>query len=175
VDSELEKLALYVGDRASIELADVELLVERSREEEYLELSNALQARKFNEVLDYGLQAMGQGQHPLQILGAVASVLRRMVADKERYARMKLSSRMSYRDFQEDVYPVLQEEAKKDGKKLGHAYVCYLGWQAQSRYERAELLKGLLAAGDCDLAIKSSADPRAALERLLIQICAKPA
>lgn len=168
--SELEKLALYVGERASIEADDVRLLVLRAREEEYLELADAIQKRDVRAAVAYADEAMGQGTHALQILGAAAGIFRRLLEDKERYSRMKLAPRLNYREFQEDVFPVLQDEAKQSGKKLPHPYVAFLGWQAQSKYGRDELVKLLLAAADCDLELKSSAPPRVALERLLLRL-----
>lgn len=168
--SELEKLALYVGERPSIEADDVRLLVVRARGEEYLELADAIQKRDVRAAVAYAGEAMGQGTHALQILGAVAGIFRRLLEDKERYSRMKLPPRMNYREFQEDVYPVLQDEAKASGKKLPHAYVAFLGWQAQSKYRRDELVKLLLAVGECDLELKSSAPARVSLERLLLRL-----
>jgi DNA polymerase-3 subunit delta len=170
LQSELEKLALYVGARATIEVDDVRLLVKRAREEEYTELANAVQGRDARAALAYAQEAMGQGSHALQILGALVNLVRRLLEDKERYRRLKLAPRLNYRDFQEDVYGLLQEEAKATGKKLPHAYVAYLGFQAQGRFAREELIALLLACGEADLELKSSGNPRLVLERVLLRL-----
>jgi DNA polymerase-3 subunit delta len=171
IQSELEKLALYVGERNAIEADDVRLLVTRTRDEEYFELADALQHRNLPAALRYAAEALGQGANALQILGGVAGVLRRLLEDKERYLRLNLSSRLNYKDFQEVVYPGLVGDAKASGKKPPHVYACFLGWQAQSRFERNELVEALLAAGECDLELKSSSPPRLALEKLLFRLC----
>ncbi|MBS2032769.1 MAG: DNA polymerase III subunit delta [Deltaproteobacteria bacterium] len=168
--SEVEKLALYVGERPTIEPDDVKLLVLRAREEEFLELANAVQSRDVRGALAYVDEALGQGTHGLQIVGALASILRRLIDDKERYARMKLASRLNYRDFQDDVYPELSDDAKATGKKPPHPYVAFLGFQAQARFSRAELLGLLRAVGECDLELKTSAPQQVALERVLLRL-----
>jgi DNA polymerase-3 subunit delta len=150
---------------------DVRLLVARAREDEFFELADAIQKRDVAAALAYADDAMGQGAAALQILFGAGTILRRLLEDKERYARLNLSPRLNYREFQEVVYPGLVGEAKAAGKKLPHAYVCFLGWQAQARYSRAELVQALLAAGECDLELKSSADPAVALERLILRVC----
>jgi hypothetical protein len=53
--------------------------------------------------------------------------------------------------------------------------VCFLGWQAQSRFQRDELVQALLAAGECDLELKSSGPARVSLERLMFQVCHRAA
>ena len=83
LQSELEKLATY-AEGSTIESADVALLVAHTREEEYFELSEALQNRSLKSALDYAEDAMGQGTHALQLLGAVASVTRGMLENHER-------------------------------------------------------------------------------------------
>src|SRR5690606_40712020 len=75
VQSELEKLAIY-ADGATIQAADVELLVGRAREEEYGELAEALQKRDLPAALRYVNEALANGSHGLLLLGAVASVVR---------------------------------------------------------------------------------------------------
>jgi len=168
--SEVEKLAIYVGERPSIEADDVKLLVLRAREEEFLELANAVQERNVRAALGYVNEALGQGTHGLQIVGALASILRRLIDDKEHYAQLKLGPRMNYRDFQDDVYPGVQDELKAAGKKPPHPYVAFLSFQAQARFSRAELLALLLAVGDCDLELKNSAHQQVALERVLLRL-----
>lgn len=167
---ELEKLALYVGERPTIELEDVRLLVRRAREEEYTELADAVQKRDLKAALQYVDDALEQGQQGLMILGALAGLFRRLLDDHERYRRMRLPGRVDYRSFQSDVMPLLMEEAKTTGRKVPHAYVCFLGWQGQQRYRREELLALVLACGEADLALKSSASSRLVLQRLLLRV-----
>jgi DNA polymerase-3 subunit delta len=168
--SEVEKLAIYVGERASIEPDDVRLLVRRGREDDHFELAEAVQKRDVKRALAYIDEALQNRVFELLILGALAAAFRRLLEDKERYARMKLPGRLNYRQFDDQVMPRLQEEAKATGRKLPHPFVAFMGWEAQARFGRNELIDLLLAAGDCDVELKSSAVPRVALQRLVLRL-----
>jgi len=171
LQSELEKLALY-ADGPSIRAEDVELLVGRAREEEFLELSDALQKRDLRAALRYTTDAMGQGHHPLQLLGAVASILRTLIENGERARKHGASNaRMSFNDFKADVFPAIEREAKAAKARLPHPYAVYLGMQAAARYGRKDLLAGLGACAEADLALKSSANGRLVIERLMWGLC----
>ncbi|HZN92331.1 MAG TPA: DNA polymerase III subunit delta, partial [Myxococcales bacterium] len=83
LQAEMEKLALFV-EGSVIEEGDVELLVAHAREEEFLELSDALQKKDLQAALKYVEEAVGQGTHPLQLVGAVASITRSLLENHER-------------------------------------------------------------------------------------------
>jgi DNA polymerase III subunit delta len=171
VQSELEKLALYV-ESAVIEPADVELLVGRAREEEYLELSDALQRRDLVAALRYVEDAMGHGAHGLQLLGAVASVVRGLLEAQDRLDRYSRGSPpRSFDDFKARVWPGVEREAKEEKGRAPHPYGAFLGMQAAARYGRQGLLRSLVACAEADLALKSSAGGKLVLERLLWTVC----
>jgi len=83
IQSELEKLALYVQG-PTIEAKDVALLVSHAREEEFLELSDALQRRDWPAALKYVDDALEQGAPPLLLLGAVGSIIRTLLLNHDR-------------------------------------------------------------------------------------------
>src|SRR5262249_7728826 len=87
LQSELEKLALH-SEGAVIQAHEVKLLVSHSREEEFLELSDAIQKRDLAAGLRYVEEAIGQGSHPLQLLGAMASILRTLILNHDRLVRL---------------------------------------------------------------------------------------
>ncbi len=174
LQSELEKLAIYANG-ATIEASDVALLVHHAREEEFFELSESLQKRDLKGALAYVGDAMGQGTHALQLLGAVASIVRSLLENHERmnkYARG--SPPRSYEDFKTRVFPKVEEEAKARKGKAPHPYAAFLSMQAAARYERRELLDALVACAEADLALKSSANGKLVIERLLWTTCARP-
>jgi DNA polymerase-3 subunit delta len=169
--SELEKLALY-AEGPMIAAADVDLLVGRSREEEFLELSNALQKRDLRAALRYLADAMGQGMASLQLLGAIASIVRTLLLNQDRLfrlARGKLPR--SFDEFKQRLFPKIEEEAAAEQQRIPHPYAVFAGMQAASRYPRGGLLNALRACGDADLALKSSGNGQLVLERLLWSIC----
>ena len=170
LSNEVEKLALFVGPRQTIEADDVEALVHRSRDLEF-ELNNAVQARDLNAAIELLGFALGAAREPpLKILGSLAATIRRLLELKEYSARMSLPAKLDYRAFEAQVMPALRDDAKATGRKLPHAYVAFLSWQAQARFSKAELRALLLACGDCDLALKTSASPQVSLERVLLGV-----
>jgi DNA polymerase III subunit delta len=173
LQSELEKLALYVQS-AVIEAEDVALLVGHAREEEFLELSDALQKRDLRAALAYAEDAMGQGTHALQLLGAVASITRTLLENHERMSRYAQGSPpRSFDDFKSRIWPKVEQEAKAAKGRAPHPYGAFLGMQAAARYGRKELLGALVACAESDLALKSSASGKLVIERLLWTVCGK--
>ncbi|MDR0965538.1 MAG: DNA polymerase III subunit delta [Myxococcales bacterium] len=174
IQGELEKLATYVGaERATIEEDDVTLLVQRVREEEFREVSDALGARKFRDALHYVEVALDQGEPALKLHGAIASNVRRMLEDRARWSRLGLSPRIGQRDFEARGLPELERECKERGVKVPHPYVCWLGFQACMRYELGELVRGLSAVADADVELKSGGQARQTLTRMLVRIVRK--
>ncbi len=172
IHSELEKLAAYVGDRATIEEADVEELVLRSREDDFFELSNALFARDAAALIRYFERALDQGDAPLRLHAALATQVRRLLEERERCNRRPRSpGRMTYRDFQGAEFPSIADAAKAAGKKPPHPFAAYNVMMAALRFSLAELVQAHAALADADLALKSSADSRMVLESLAWTIC----
>ncbi len=172
LQSELEKLATY-SEGPVIEMKDVALLVAHTREEEFFELSEALQKRDLKAALEYVVDAMGQGVHGLQLLGAVASITRGMLENHERLEKFAGGSLpRSYNDFKARVFPAVEQEAKASKGKAPHPYAAFLAMQGAARYKRKELLDALVACADADLALKSSASGKLVIERLLWTVCA---
>ena len=172
LQSELTKLALY-SDGATISKTDVDLLVGHAREDEYFELSDAIQKRNFDAASKYVADVVGQGNHPLMLLGSVASLVRAMLTNFERINRIsggKLPK--NYNDFQARVFPALEAEAKANKQKVPHPYAAFMSVQSAMGYGRQELLRGLVACAEADLALKLGGG-ELVLERLLWTLCGK--
>ncbi len=168
---ELEKLALH-ADGPVIEASDVDRLIGRSREEEFLELSNALQQRDLEGALRYVTDALEQGVHPLPVLGAIASILRTLLVSHDRLVRLARGRPPRYfEDFKSRVFPAIAKEAEADALRPPHPYAAFLGLQAAGRYQRSDLLEALASCAEADVSLKSSANGRLVLERLLWSIC----
>ena len=78
LDQELEKLAVFVGQRQQIESADVDRLVGQSREEKTWIIFDAIAAGRAGEALSILERLFDQGEEPLRILGAFSMQLRRL-------------------------------------------------------------------------------------------------
>jgi len=171
LQSELEKLALY-AEGSVIEEGDVELLVAHAREEEFLELSDALQKKDLQAALKYVEDAVGGGTHPLQLVGAVASITRSLLENHERLQILSGGAApRSYDQFKERVFPKIEEEAKAAKARVPHPFAAFSAMKAASQYGRVRLLASLVACAEADFALKSSAGGKMVLERLLWTIC----
>ncbi|WP_342381226.1 DNA polymerase III subunit delta [Myxococcus stipitatus] len=171
LQSELEKLATY-SEGPAIERSDVVMLVHHAREEEFFELSEALQKRDFRGALSYAEDAMGQGTHALQLLGAVASIVRTLLESHEwlmRYAGG--TPPRTAKDVEARVFPRLEAELKGTKRKMPNAWALTFSMKAAAGYERRELLGSLVACAEADLALKSSGNGRLIIERLLATVC----
>lgn len=171
LQSELEKLALYVGESGTIKEADVEAIVRRAREEEFRELSDALGARDLKATLRYVGVALDQGEAPLKIHGAVASIVRRMLEDRVRWGRLGFSARTGKGDFDRRGIPELEKEAQERGAKVPHPYVAWLGFQSCMRFEVRELVDAMLAVAQADVSLKSGGTGKLVLESLAMKVC----
>jgi DNA polymerase-3 subunit delta len=166
LQSELEKLALH-SDGNTITVKDVELLVGHAREEEYLELSDALQKRNFEGATRYIHDAVLQGAAPLALLGAVTSVVRTLLMNYERMAQLSQGKPpRNFDDFKARLFPQIEAEAKAAKARVPHPYAAFMGMQAASSYGRQELLRALVSCAEADLALKFGGD-ELVLERLI--------
>jgi DNA polymerase-3 subunit delta len=99
------------------------------------------------------------------LLGSLAATVRRMIAERERARRVAGDRRIgSANEYEREVFPEIPE-AEREGKK---AYGFWMKYQAAMRFSRAELLDGLAALADADVAMKSGQDGRIRLERVLV-------
>lgn len=78
LDQELQKLAIYVGDKTRIELADVDQLVGRSRSENTWKIFDALATGNPAHALQLLDRLLELGEEPMKMLGAFGSQLRRL-------------------------------------------------------------------------------------------------
>lgn len=172
LQSELTKLALY-SSGSSISRSDVELLVGQVREDEFFELSQAVQQRNFPAALKFAQMAFSQGTHPIVLLGSLAGITRTLLSSFERLARFTQGKPLrNYQDFQARVWPRIEEESKANKSKVPHPYAAFMGMQAAAQWSRDELLRGLVACAETDLALKLGGQ-ELALERLLWTLCGK--
>lgn len=175
LQSELEKLALYQTGPV-ISLADVELLIGRARQEEFMELSDALQRRDLSAALRYLTDALNQGTHPLPLLGTIASIIRTLIENHTRLSTLVRGPfRMTFNDFKDEIFPKIQKEAEQAEQRVPHPYAAYVAMQAAGRYQKKELVDSLVACADADLQLKSGGNGRLVLERLLWNLSGRAA
>lgn len=170
VASELEKLALYV-DGDTIRVADVDDLVAHVREDEYLELADAISARDLARILKYVRDEQGRGASPLQALGAMTSVIRTLVVGAERVVHLA-GGRVpaKFKDFEVQTFPKVAAEASAAGARPPHPYAAFSAMSAAARFNRTDLWQALVACAQADLALKLGGGYMV-VERLALQVC----
>jgi DNA polymerase III subunit delta len=174
LQSELQKLALY-SEGGTITRKDVDLLVGHARDDEFFELSEALQKRNLEAALKFLADALAQGAHPLMLLGSVASVVRTLLMSHERMVALSGGKPpRNYNDFQARLWPAIEAEAKAAKTKVPHPYASFMGMQAAAGYGRQELLRALVACAEADLALKLGGD-QLVLERIFWTLGGKAA
>jgi DNA polymerase-3 subunit delta len=165
LDSELRKLAAFAGDRTVITADDVDEVVVRTAEDPFFALGNAVEARDLPASLSVVDRVMADGGSPHMLLATLAGTVRRLVVEKER-ARAVVGERVlrSPRDWEAQVFPTIP--AEEVGKKKPFGF--WMKYQASTRFARGELLEGLVALHEADVAMKSGQDGRLRLERVLV-------
>ena len=167
---EVAKLVSYAGDRKVIGSADVEAVVSRVAADPFFALGNAVEARDLEGALSVLDRSVADGAHPVMMLGSLAGTVRRMVTERERARKAAGDERLrDAREWERVVFPTVPPDEAK-GKK---AYGFWMKYQASLRFSRAELLEGLAALAEADVAMKSGQDGRIALERALWGLLAK--
>jgi DNA polymerase III subunit delta len=169
LQQELEKLMLFVGDRSTIRVEDVNLMVADRGEGWIFDLTRALGERDAPAALGQLARLIAQGEHPLKILGTVASELRRLLAARQLLAGdlAKLWRRgLSYSQFQQTV--LRQGDSPLGGRNPFADYMCL---QRAERFSLAELSSFMQGLFEADLGLKSSAEPRIVLEQFFLEMC----
>jgi DNA polymerase-3 subunit delta len=81
--TEIEKLATYAGDRKSITRQDVALMVISEKAATVWQLADFLAARKPKPALEFLERLLRDGEEPLQILGALSWMYRKLIEASE--------------------------------------------------------------------------------------------
>jgi DNA polymerase-3 subunit delta len=169
LQQELEKLVLFVGERPAIRAQDIEAIFADHGEGWIFDLTRALGDRDAAGALSQLARLLAQGEHPLRLLGTVASEVRRLFS-----ARQLLDSDlarlwkrgMSYQQFQQTVLPQGTPPLTRN------PYADYMCFQRAERFSSADLRGYMEGLFDADWRLKSSAgQPRLVMEKLILNMC----
>jgi DNA polymerase-3 subunit delta len=156
LDQELLKLAVFVGDRPGIDVADVDKLVGNSRAENTWKIFDAVGAGDVRAALAMLHRLFEQGEEPMRLLGAFSSQLRRLA--------------QAYRLTAQGHSPAAALE------KAGVPPFALRGAEQQMRHlgrRRLERLYDWLLELSMDLRGNSPLPERALFERFLIRLARK--
>ncbi|RPI07362.1 MAG: hypothetical protein EHM71_10765 [Zetaproteobacteria bacterium] len=180
--SELEKILLYVGDRNEVRSEDVLQVLSNTRDASVFDLTNAIEERDAARALR-ALRALAAQREAAQaILGMLAGTVRSLLVARcvvEKRLDGHLDPRATYATFQARVVPRLAADAGEDDGSVAkvramHPFRAFNLLRAASRFTQAELLRGLSAIHDADLALKNNSSGQAEgtiLETLALGVC----
>lgn len=161
---ELEKVALFVGERKTIEAEDVEQVVERSQEIEFL-LTSSLEKKDLPGAMEGLAQLLEGGGGLPQAVASIAGCLRQLLAAKG--ATRATGGRLPGFGPQAQAWVAAYQAS---GLRMGNPNAAKFRAEAASRFETEELARALIAAAEVDRAIKGGGG-RLDVERLLWKIC----
>jgi DNA polymerase-3 subunit delta len=169
LQQELDKLLLYAAERPAIQSQDVEAVVADHGEGWIFDLTRAIGDRDALGALGQLSRLMGQGEHPLRILGTIAGEVRRLLAARQLLdgdLRPHWKRGISYQQFQ-------QIAAKHGTAALTRSpYADYMCFQRAERFAMPELVVHMESLFDADLRLKSSGgQPRLVMEKLILGMC----
>jgi DNA polymerase III subunit delta len=154
--TEITKLATYLGERKQIQRSDVSTMVISEKTTTVWELANMLANRQSRMALEFLDRLLREGEAPLQILGAITWMYRKIIEASE--VRGASNGWQAAR-----ALSMRPEQAE-------------MALQAARRIPKAKLLSGLRALQYADDRLKrGSEDARAVMEFLLAQLTAPEA
>lgn len=181
LESEMEKLLLYVGPRPAITQADVLEVLSSSREANIFDLTNAVSSRDAGKALRALRSLMAQREPIPQILGVLANEIRGLIVARgalEQKLGGVLDTGIPFPAFQARVLPLLEKETEGDDGSAAKllamkSFRAFILLKAAARFSTPELVRSLEAIHETDLNLKTSGHPEDLLmERLLLAICA---
>ena len=177
--SEVEKLALYVGDLPNITPADVELLTTKQKQARAFALGEALGDRdlpKLLHVLDEELWEMriDKKKSEIGLLYGLISKVRAMLLLKELRQLGVLKPARDYNSFKSQVDrlpPTVLSGDKRFNPLAGHPFVAFRASQQADNYETAELVAGMESLLEANRKlVTSDADEALVLQKVLVDI-----
>jgi len=169
LSQELEKLFLYAGERAAIRAQDVEMTFTDQGDSWVFDLTRAIGESDPSAALSQLARLMSRGEHPLKLLGAIASDARRLLAARQLLDgefRGRWRPGMSYSQFQQQVLP---QEAPLLSR---NPYGDYMSLLRAERFSLSELCRYMDGIHVADFRLKSSGgNPRLVMERLILGMC----
>jgi DNA polymerase-3 subunit delta len=176
IDSELEKLSLYVGDRAATE-DDVAAVTSLSHKGYIFDIGEAIARRdlpKTIELIDFQLN---RGENAIGILlAAIVSKVRNLLHARDLVETHGVRAGRSYQDFQRQAGALPSAAtAHLSRTKEGalNLYPLFLAAQASGRFTLAELRAALDACLEANLRlVTTQLEPRLVLHQLVARILA---
>jgi len=179
LDSEVEKVALYVGDRREIGFEDVAAVCTRNKTARAFALGDALGDRDLPAVLARLDEALWEvkldpQKSEIGLLYGLISKVRAMLLLKEMLREGWVKPDMDYNRFKAQLERVPADQLPEDRRFNPLAlnpYVLYKALPQAKRYSQAELIRAMDLLFQCNLRlVSSSLEESLVLQQTLVQI-----
>jgi DNA polymerase-3 subunit delta len=177
VVTEIEKLALYVGERPQITCADLEKMVGRSREDALYELTDAFGKRQIGRTLTILNRLQENGTHALAILATMRNYLRKMLIFRSIQLQPSPAwhNGMNAQQFQGAYLSALKAKDQWSDILAGHPYALFMSFSKASEFSCNELKKWLKLLLEAEFRLKGSPLPQhIVLEELFLTMLKRP-
>jgi DNA polymerase-3 subunit delta len=184
LNSEIEKLSVYVAPRSRIEVADVNAIVTRNKQARAFALGDALGDRQLARALaclDRELWEIRRDpkRNEIGLLYGLISKVRVLIFIREMQARRWLTPGSDYSRFKAQLARVPADELPDD-KKMNplsmHPYVLFQAMPQADNYSQSELIAAMDLLLQCNQKLISrNLDTSLVLQQTLIQIVSRPA
>jgi len=172
--AEVEKLCLYVGERAAITAEDVRTAFRDMAESWIFDFTSALAARQLSPALLLLRGLFVQGEPPLRLLAMVAREVRLLLVARECLDQTlggRWRSDTTFNVFQSRFLPQL-DAGTRQAFGAAHPFVLYRRFQDAARIPGRVMRRALVRLSELDLRMKSSrGDPAMLLEAFIIDWC----
>lgn len=184
LSSEVEKLALYVGERARIEVDDVEAIVTRNKQARAFALGDALGDRDLPRLLRCLDEEMWEmkfdsNRSEIGLLYGLISKIRAMIFLKEMLRETWVRADGDYSRFKSQLERIPADKLPQDRRfnpLAMNPYVLFKALPHAGRYSIDELVRAMELLLQCNQRLISSAlDEKLVLQQALVEIVRWPA
>lgn len=181
--SEVEKLALFLGDRTQVTVEDIESIVSRQKQAKAFALADALGARhlpRLLKTLDQEVWSMqtDSSRSEVGLLYGFISKVRTMLFLREMIREGWIRPNADFNQFKTALESIPPDALPKDRKYnplAMHPYMLFNALTQARNYTTDELVSALDLLLQCNLRMTSTAaDPVHALQETLIRIVGTP-
>lgn len=182
LDSEVEKVALYVGDRPEVGLADVEAVCIRNKSARAFALGDALGDRDLPRLLQRLDESLWEvkldpQKSEIGLLYGLISKIRALLLLKEMVREGWIKPESDYSRFKAQLERVPVDQLPED-KRFNplalNPYVLYKALPQVKRYSEAELVRAMDLLLQCNRRlVSSSLEESLVLQQTLVQIVGK--
>ncbi|HYG22670.1 MAG TPA: DNA polymerase III subunit delta [Verrucomicrobiae bacterium] len=182
LESEIEKLSLYVGDRAEVQLDDVNAICTRNKTARAFALGDALGNRNLPELLrrldeQFWEMKFDSQQSEIGVLYGLISKVRTMLLLKEMIREGWVKPEGDYNRFKAQLEQVPAGSLPADRRFNPLAlnpYMLYKALPQVKQYDQSELVRAMDLLLQCNRKLVSSQTDRAlVLQQVLVQIVSR--